>query len=244
MNPAEHQTRLEDAFLSRRQILGRCGMGMGAVALSQLMGQANMLQAQSATQAMSLNPLAVKSPPFVATAKRVIHLFAMAARRTSTRSIPSPAGQIRRQVSIAKPRDRAENRRRFPRRSSSTDMARAASRSASFFRENGESIDDICVIRSMQADVPNHEPSLMLMNCGEARLVRPASDRGSPTAWEAKTKTCPGFIAMCPGGYPIQESQNWQSGFLPGVYQGTYIDSSNTDIEKLIENIRNSYVSQ
>ena len=23
----------------------------------------------------------------------------------------------------------------------------------------------------------------------------------------------PGFIAMCPGGYPIQESQNWQSAF-------------------------------
>ena len=30
---------------------------------------------------------------------------------------------------------------------------------------------------------------------------------------------------MCPGGYPIQESQNWQAGFLPGVYQGTYIDT-------------------
>jgi uncharacterized protein (DUF1501 family) len=48
---------------------------------------------------------------------------------------------------------------------------------------------------------------------------------------------------MCPGGYPIQESQNWQSGFLPGVYQGTYIDTKNTQVEKLIENIRNSSVS-
>ena len=44
---------------------------------------------------------------------------------------------------------------------------------------------------------------------------------------------------MCPGGYPIQESQNWQTGFLPGVYQGTYINTQHTDIEKLIENIRN-----
>jgi uncharacterized protein (DUF1501 family) len=48
---------------------------------------------------------------------------------------------------------------------------------------------------------------------------------------------------MCPGGYPIQESQNWQSGFLPGVYQGTYIDSQYTQIEKLIENITNHYES-
>ena len=49
---------------------------------------------------------------------------------------------------------------------------------------------------------------------------------------------------MCPGGYPIQESQNWQAGFLPGVYQGTYIDSSHTRIEKLIEHIRNNYTTQ
>src|SRR5205823_11402585 len=48
---------------------------------------------------------------------------------------------------------------------------------------------------------------------------------------------------MCPGGYPIQETQNWQSAFLPGVYQGTYIDTKNTDLEKLIENIRNNFVT-
>jgi arylsulfatase A-like enzyme len=49
---------------------------------------------------------------------------------------------------------------------------------------------------------------------------------------------------MCPGGYPIQESQNWQAGFLPGVYQGTYIDTRHTDIEKLIEFIKNTVTSR
>ena len=53
----------------------------------------------------------------------------------------------------------------------------------------------------------------------------------------------PGFVVLCPGGYPIQESQNWQAGFLPGVFQGTYIDSQYTDVEKLIENIRNKSAS-
>ncbi|MBI4600572.1 MAG: DUF1501 domain-containing protein, partial [Planctomycetes bacterium] len=52
----------------------------------------------------------------------------------------------------------------------------------------------------------------------------------------------PGFIAMCPGGYPIQESQNWQSAFLPGVYQGTYVDTQHKDVEKLIEHVRNNHV--
>jgi len=53
----------------------------------------------------------------------------------------------------------------------------------------------------------------------------------------------PGFIVLCPGGYPIKDADNWQSGFLPGVHQGTFIDSQHTKIEKLIENIRNSRTS-
>jgi uncharacterized protein (DUF1501 family) len=48
---------------------------------------------------------------------------------------------------------------------------------------------------------------------------------------------------MCPGGYPIQESQNWQSAFLPGIYQGTYINSEHKEIGKLIEHIKNSSIS-
>ena len=59
-----------------------------------------------------------------------------------------------------------------------------------------------------------------------------------------ENQNLPGFIAMCPGGYPIQESQNWQSGFLPGVgISGTYIDTQHTKIEKLIEHIKNNYTS-
>jgi uncharacterized protein (DUF1501 family) len=44
---------------------------------------------------------------------------------------------------------------------------------------------------------------------------------------------------MCPGGYPIVATQNWRSAFLPGAYQGTYVDSQHADVRRLIENIRN-----
>ena len=79
------------------------------------------------------------------------------------------------------------------------------------FAKTAESIDDICVIRSMHADVPNHEPSLMLMNCGEARQVRPSMGSWVTYGLGSENQNMPGFITMCPGGYPIQESQNWQS---------------------------------
>ncbi len=95
----------------------------------------------------------------------------------------------------------------------------------------------------MQADVPNHEPSLLLMNCGEARLIRPSMGSWVTYGLGTENQNLPAFMAMCPGGYPIQESQNWQAGFLPGVFQGTYVDTQNTNIEKLIENVRSSTLS-
>ncbi|MEO6437312.1 MAG: DUF1501 domain-containing protein, partial [Tepidisphaeraceae bacterium] len=54
----------------------------------------------------------------------------------------------------------------------------------------------------------------------------------------SENQNLPGFVVLCPGGYPIQESQNWQSGFLPGVYQGTHVDTQHTDIAKLIEHVK------
>ena len=72
----------------------------------------------------------------------------------------------------------------------------------------------------MHADVPNHEPSLMLMNCGEARLIRPSIGSWVTYGLGTENQNLPGFIAMCPGGYPIQETQNWQAALparrLPG----------------------------
>jgi len=48
---------------------------------------------------------------------------------------------------------------------------------------------------------------------------------------------------MCPGGYPIVTTHNWRSAFLPGVYQGTYLDTNNTQLDKLIAHIRNPELS-
>src|SRR6202011_3730046 len=110
------------------------------------------------------------------------------------------------------------------------------------FPNVAESIDDIAVIRSMHADVPNHEPSLLLMNCGEARQIRPSMGSWVTYGLGSENQNLPGFIAMCPGGYPIQETQNWQSAFLPGAYQGTYINTQHTEVDRLIENVKNNYV--
>ena len=83
----------------------------------------------------------------------------------------------------------------------------------------------------------------MLMNCGDARLIRPCLGSWLSYGLGTENQNLPAFIAMCPNGYPIQESQNWQAGFLPSIYQGTYVDTKHSEVEKLIENIRNKSLS-
>ena len=54
----------------------------------------------------------------------------------------------------------------------------------------------------MYADVPNHEPSFMLMNCGDGRQARPSMGSWVTYGLGTDNQNLPGFIAMCPGGQP------------------------------------------
>src|SRR6185369_12416731 len=112
------------------------------------------------------------------------------------------------------------------------------------FAKTAQHADDIAVVRSMFAQVPNHEPSLMLMNCGDSVQARPSVGSWVLYGMGTENQNLPGFVSMCPGGYPVKDAENWQSGFLPGVYQGTFIDPQHTEVEKLIENIRSPHATE
>jgi hypothetical protein len=237
---SHHAPRLEENFFTRRDFLNRCGMGLGGLALGSILGNALGLQAAET----DLHPLAPKAPHFPAKAKRVIHLFMNGGPSHVDTFDPKPS--LTKYHGKELPMHLNTERKTGAAYGSPfafQKYGRSGIEVSELFARTAESIDDICVVRSMCADVPNHEPSLMLMNCGEARLVRPSMGSWLTYGLGSENQNMPGFITMCPGGYPIQESQNWQSGFLPGVYQGTYINTKHTDLEKLIENIRNTSVS-
>src|SRR5690348_11038241 len=241
-----HGPRKDDLQLSRRQLLHKCGMGMGALALTSLMAQTGFASTvDDAVSTTPINPLTPKLPPFPAKAKRVIHLFMNGGPSQVDTFDPKP--MLTKYAGKTLPGDYMPTERRTGAALGSPFKFKQCGKSgievSEVFSHVAESIDDICVIRSMHADVPNHEPSLLLMNCGEARMIRPSMGSWVTYGLGTENQNLPGFIAMCPGGYPIQESQNWQCGFLPGVFQGTYIDTKNTRIEKLIEHIKNNYTS-
>jgi hypothetical protein len=58
-----------------------------------------------------------------------------------------------------------------------------------------------------------------------------------------ENQNLPGFIAMSPNGYPISDTANWRAGFLPGTYQGTYIDPQYQQVDRLIENITSAHAT-
>ena len=223
---------------SRRDMLTRCGMGFGGMALGQL------LASDQAQAARTSNPLVPKNGHFPAKAKRVIQLFMNGGPSQVDTFDPKP--ELLNYVGKSFPGGNLKTERPtgsvFPSPFRFRKHGESGIEVSELFPHVAECIDDIAVIRSMHADVPNHEPSLLLMNCGEARLVRPSLGSWLTYGLGTDNQNLPAFVSMCPGGYPIQESQNWQAGFLPGVFQGAYVDTKNTEMEKLIENIRNKRI--
>ena len=239
-----HKPNYEHLALTRREFLCRCGMGMGGVSLASVMGGIGGMLNASASQNFA-SPLAPKEPHFPAKAKHVIHIFCNGGPSHVDTFDPKPslAKYAGKNLPMENLRTERKTGAAYPSPFKFQKYGKSGIEVSELFAHTAESIDDIAVIRSMHADVPNHEPSLMLMNCGDARLVRPSMGSWVTYGLGTENQNLPGFVAMCPGGYPIQESQNWQSGFLPGVYQGTYIDTQHTKIEKLIEHIKNNYTS-
>jgi hypothetical protein len=223
--------------LTRRELLCRAGMGMASLGLAGLL--ASEAEAGLAPD-RSVSPLAPRKPHFAPKAKRVIHLF-MNGRPSHVDTFdPKPA--LAKWAGKPLPKNLRTERKTgaaFPSPFKFAKHGKSGLEISDIFPHLAKCADELCVIRSMYADVPNHEPSLMLMNCGEARLPRPSMGSWVTYGLGSENQNLPGFIAMSPGGYPIQETQNWQSAFLPGVYQGTYIDTRHTDIDRLIENVRN-----
>lgn len=224
-------------LLSRRDFLLRCGMGMGALGLAQTVGGIEISPAN--------NPLAPKQPHFAPKAKRVIHFFLNGGPSHVDTFDPKPA--LEKYAGKPLPTENLRTERKtgaaFPSPFKFKRYGQSGLEISELFAKTAQHADDIAVIRSMYAQVPNHEPSLMLMNCGDSIQARPSLGAWLMYGLGAENQNLPGFVTMCPGGYPIKDAENWQSGFLPGVYQGTFIDPQHKEIDKLIENIRSPHAT-
>ena len=214
--------------VSRRKLLRSAGTGLGMLALPSLLQAAG-------------NPLAPKSPHSQPVAKHIIHIY-----------LNGGPSQV--DTWDPKPELTKWGGRNIPAGNLTTERETGVALASPFeFHQYGESglwcsevfqqtaqqhADRICVIRSMHANTPNHEQSMRLMNTGDERLSRPSYGAWLTYGLGCENQNLPGFVTLCPG-LPVADSSNWRSSFLPGIYQGTYLDTRKTEVTELIANIRN-----
>ncbi|TDU81436.1 uncharacterized protein DUF1501 [Prosthecobacter fusiformis] len=233
---SHHAPNLEHHFLTRRQLLSRLGMGLGTMALGDLMGAGKAEAALNAT-----NPFGVRQSHFKPTAKRVIHFFMNGGPSQVDTFDPKPMldkydGKALPNILKTERPTGAGMKSPFK----FEKYGQCGLEVSEIFSRTAQFADDLCVIRSMQADVPNHEPSLGLMNTGDGRLQRPSFGSWVTYGLGSENENLPGYISMCPKGMPTRRTKNWQSAFLPSIYQGTYINTENTEVDKLVEFIKNT----
>lgn len=229
MNCQSHFHRNEHPIArSRRWFLGECGVGLGSIALAELLGN----KAEAATDVN--DPLATKKTHFPAKAKSVIYLF-------------MAGGPSHLEMFDNKPK-LAEFDGKLPPAELIKDY-RAAFISPNSkllgpkfkFKKHGQSgielsevlpnmakvVDDIAVVKSMKTTAFNHAPAQIEMNTGRPQFGRPSLGSWSLYGLGSESKNLPGYVVFSTGTKgPSGGSSNWGSGFLPTSYSGVQFRGS------------------
>ena len=232
---------------TRREMLCRIGGGFGALALNSVLAEA-ALAAPASSVKPSARPLSftldARAPHFKPRAKRVIFLFMNGGPSHVDTFDPKPAlvkysGQTPAAVKIG---DGKNQGKLMPSPFATKRFGKSGIEMTDLYPEVGSCIDDICVVRSMWTDNPNHEPALLMMNSGNMQPIRPSLGSWITYGLGTDNQDLPGFVALCPGK-PVVGPQLWSNSFLPGVYQGTHINNRDVDPKKILRNVENRYLA-
>jgi hypothetical protein len=95
-------------------------------------------------------------------------------------------------------------------------------------------VDDITLVRSMVTDSVDHEAALRMIHSGKTFAGRPAWGSWVLYGLGSLRQDVPAYVVLSdPGGLPTDGPQNWSSGFLPAVYQGTAFRATGTPVANL-----------
>ncbi len=219
---SHHYRHLPPAELSRRWFLQQCGVGLGGVALGQLLG--GTAHAVSAPRP----PLALQQPHFTPKAKRVIYLF-MAGAPSQLELFDYKPALAKFDGTLPPPELLKGYRSAFINPNSKLMGPKFK------FARHGQSgaelsellphiagiADDIAIVKSMTTDAFNHAPAQILMNTGSQQFGHPSLGAWTLYGLGCETQNLPGYVVLSTGEKgPSGGNSNYGSGFLPTVYQG------------------------
>jgi hypothetical protein len=229
-----------DPFFSRREALQRAGGGLGWLACAALLERTGFAPSASAAS-MSRNPLAPKSPPLPARAKAVIWIFANGG--------PSQVDTWDYKPELQK-RDGMELAGFDPKTGFFPGSAGPLMKSPFEWAQHGQSgtwvsdlfphlsrhVDKMSFIHSCWTGSNNHSPALFMMNTGSTRMGSPCVGSWVTYGLGSEAESLPSFVVMSDPlnrGLPKGSALNWGAGYLPSVYQGTWLKPDGEPIENL-----------
>jgi hypothetical protein len=212
--------------LARRWFLKECGVGLGAIALNQLIGGA-------AAQAAA-DPLAARASHFAPRAKNVIYLF-MAGAPSHLELFDNKPALARFNGTLPPPELLKGYRAAFINPNSTllgpkfsfAKYGQSGAELSELLPHLATVADDIAIVRSMTTDAFNHAPAQLLMSTGSQQFGKPSLGAWTLYGLGSVTQNLPGFVVFSTGAKgPSGGSANWGSGFLPTVHQGVQLRTS------------------
>src|SRR5215467_535469 len=225
MNCQDHLYRsLHPRLVSRRWFFEQCGIGLGAVALGNLLDGS----ASAGPTAALPDPLASKKPHFAPKAKNVIFLFMAGA--PSHLELFDYKPQLAKYDGTLPPAELLKGyRAAFINPSSKllgpkfkfAKYGKCGAELSELLPYLATVADDIAVVRSLVTDAFNHAPAQIMMNTGSQQFGRPSFGSWVTYGLGSETRDLPAFVVLNSGKKgPSGGNSNFGSGFLPTVYQG------------------------
>jgi Protein of unknown function (DUF1501) len=223
---------------TRRDLLARCGAGIGSLALVDLLVRQSALGADAKA---SLNPLSPRPPHFPAKAKAVIWIFVN-------------GGHSQVDTWDYKPELIKQDGKPLPNFDKSTGFftnavgplmkspfewkqyGQSGKWVSSLFPNLAKHVDQMAFIHSLWTESNNHSPALFMMNTGVPRMGLPSVGSWVTYGLGSENENLPGFVVMSDPkgrGLPKGHTLNWTNGFLPGAFQGTWLKPTGDPIENL-----------
>tara|TARA_R110002049_G_scaffold72490_2_gene187179 strand:+ start:207006 stop:208472 length:1467 start_codon:yes stop_codon:yes gene_type:complete len=238
------------AGLTRREMIARSGAGFGKIGMlaalqgaGALHGTVSLAGAGSLADAKQPQVAGDDGLHHLAKAKRVIFLFMNGAPSHVDTFDPKP--ELARREGQSPAEDISQKNRAAGFMPSPFRFAKhgdSGVEMSELFPRLAKHADELCVVRSMHTDVPNHEPALLLMQSGNQQPVRPSLGSWLSYGLGSENENLPPYVALCPG-LPVVGPQLWSSAFLPGQHQGVEINTNDTRVDRLIANVRNPKLS-
>ncbi len=220
--------------IPRRQLLSRCGYGVGSLALADLISSEDALGLDGASP--------VRGPYFLPRAKRMIFLFQSGApsqldlfdhkpllTRRHGQELPESVRQGQRLTSMS------DSQARWPLAGSHfrfDQYGKSGAWVSQLLPHTAAIADELCFVNSLHTEAINHDPAITFMQTGSQLSGRPSAGAWLSYGLGSANRNLPTFVVMMTrgqGGQPVY-SRLWGSGFLPASHQGVRFRSGRDPI--------------